>query len=77
MRAEHSSRIAVVGDLALDIYFDVREDAAPDEKMYASGSRRDLGGTGANAAAAIRPSEVTRVCMDSLERMRSGMLCYL
>lgn len=46
-------RIVVVGDVGLDLYFDVGACVAPDEKSYSVRSLRHVGGTGANAAATI------------------------
>ena len=45
--------IAVVGDAALDIYLVVQSLVGPDEKITATDGARALGGTGANAAAAV------------------------
>lgn len=45
--------ITVVGDIALDVYLDVATSAGTDEKITAVSGSRSLGGTGANAAAAL------------------------
>lgn len=52
-RRLHSSGVAVIVDLALDIYLEVESGSPADEKIHLSGSRRDVGGTGVKAAAAI------------------------
>ena len=52
-RLPERGQIAVLGDVGIDFYFDLGQSLAPDEKAYAVRSRRDLGGTAANSAAAI------------------------
>lgn len=52
-RAGPSPLIAVVGDAALDVYLLVENLVGPDEKITATDGARALGGTGANAAAAV------------------------
>lgn len=50
--ATRSPRIAVVGDVALDLILEI-DDPSIDEKVQASMVHQRLGGTGANAAAAL------------------------
>ena len=45
--------VAVVGDAAFDIHLQLDDATNTDEKLTATGGFRGLGGTGANAAAAI------------------------
>ncbi len=52
-RSEGKPLIAVVGDAALDIYLALESMVGPDEKVTATDGARSLGGTGANAAAAV------------------------
>lgn len=48
-----SGRIIVAGDLGIDIYLNLSDRASLDEKITAASGQRGLGGTAANAAAAI------------------------
>ncbi len=52
-RPSEAPLVAVVGDAAFDIHLLLEDAANTDEKLTATGGFRGLGGTGANAAAAI------------------------